>query len=109
MPKVNLIFFEDPRELTDEQVTEARLAGLLREDEPHEDAPEAPPAPSAEVTPRQCQRSSPRRRRPPCPPQAAQPHPCHLIPGTTDPRNLPPVAPGKTRPPPHGDGLFLMP
>lgn len=34
MPFVHLIFFPEPRELTDEQVEEARAAGHLREPTP---------------------------------------------------------------------------
>jgi hypothetical protein len=50
MPLVNLIFFAEPRELTDAQVEEARTAGHLRED-PAEDAPPViePPAAAATV------------------------------------------------------------
>jgi len=76
MPLVHLIFFEDPRELTDEQVTESRLAGLLREDE---DAPEAvtpePPAPPVPAV------------KPPATGPAA---PVPPIPGTTDRGTLTP-------------------
>ena len=76
MPPVHLIFFEDPRELTDEQVTEARLAGLLREDE---DAPEAvtpePPAPPVPAVK---------------PPAAGPAAPVPPIPGTTDRGTLTP-------------------
>jgi len=80
MPLVHLIFFEDPRELTDEQVTEARLAGLLREDEPAGDAPEAvtpepPAAPSAPAVK---------------PPAAGPAAPVPPIPGTTDRGTLTP-------------------
>ena len=88
MPPVHLIFFEDPRELTDEQVTEARLAGLLREDTPAEDAPEAvtpepPAAPSAPAV------------KPPAPPSTLPPAggpaaPVPPIPGTTDRGTLTP-------------------
>jgi len=79
MPPVHLIFFEDPRELTDEQVTEARLAGLLREDEPAGDAPEAvtpePPAPPVPAVK---------------PPAAGPAAPVPPIPGTTDRGTLTP-------------------
>ena len=80
MPLVHLIFFEDPRELTDEQVTEARLAGLLREDEAAEDAPEAvtpepPAAPSAPAVK---------------PPAAGPAAPVPPIPGTADRGTLTP-------------------
>ena len=88
MPPVHLIFFEDPRELTDEQVTEARLAGLLREDEPAGDAPEVvtpepPAAPSAPAV------------KPPAPPSTLPPAggpaaPVPPIPGTTDRGTLTP-------------------
>jgi hypothetical protein len=91
MPLVHLIFFEDPRELTDEQVTEARLAGLLREDEPAEDAPEAvTPEPPADVTPPPVPPA-----RPPAPPSTLPPAggpaaPVPPIPGTTDRGTLTP-------------------
>ena len=79
MPLVHLIFFEDPRELTDEQVTEARLAGLLREDTPAEDAPEAvtpePPAPPVPAVK---------------PPAAGPAAPLPPLPGTTDRGTLTP-------------------
>ena len=44
MPLVRLIFFEDPRELTDAQIEEARLLGHLVEDPPP--APRPAPAPA---------------------------------------------------------------
>ena len=85
MPLVHLIFFEDPRELTDEQVTEARLAGLLREDEdaPEAVTPEPPAAPSAPAV------------KPPAPPSTLPPAggpaaPVPPIPGTTDRGTLTP-------------------
>jgi hypothetical protein len=86
MPLVHLIFFEDPRELTDEQVTEARLAGLLREDEPAGDAPEVTPEPSVEVTPP----SAPPAPSPVKPPAAGPAAPVPPIPGTTDRGTLTP-------------------
>ena len=43
MPLARLIFFEDPRELTEAQIEEARSLGHLIEDEPP--APPAAPAP----------------------------------------------------------------
>ena len=86
MPLVHLIFFEDPRELTDEQVTEARLAGLLREDEPAGDAPEVTPEPSVEVTPP----SAPPAPSPVKPPPAGPAAPVPPIPGTTDRGTLTP-------------------
>ena len=86
MPLVHLIFFEDPRELTDEQVTEARLAGLLREDEPAGDAPEVTPEPSVEVTPP----PAPPAPSPVKPPAAGPAAPVPPIPGTTDRGTLTP-------------------
>jgi len=86
MPPVHLIFFEDPRELTDEQVTEARLAGLLREDEPTGDAPEVTPEPSVEVTPP----AAPPAPSPVKPPAAGPAAPVPPIPGTTDRGTLTP-------------------
>ena len=86
MPPVHLIFFEDPRELTDEQVTEARLAGLLREDEPAGDAPEVTPEPSVEVTPP----PAPPAPSPVKPPPAGPAAPVPPIPGTTDRGTLTP-------------------
>jgi hypothetical protein len=86
MPLVHLIFFEDPRELTDEQVTEARLAGLLREDEPAGDAPEVTPEPSVEVTPP----PAPPAPSPVKPPPAGPAAPVPPIPGTTDRGTLTP-------------------
>ena len=88
MPLVHLIFFEDPRELTDEQVTEARLAGLLREDEPAGDAPEV-------VTPEPPAAPSAPPARPPAPPSTLPPAggpaaPVPPIPGTTDRGTLTP-------------------
>ena len=88
MPPVHLIFFEDPRELTDEQVTEARLAGLLREDEPAGDAPEV-------VTPEPPAAPSAPPARPPAPPSTLPPAggpaaPVTPIPGTTDRGTLTP-------------------
>jgi len=88
MPPVHLIFFEDPRELTDEQVTEARLAGLLREDEPAGDAPEV-------VTPEPPAAPSAPPARPPAPPSTLPPAggpaaPVPPIPGTTDRGTLTP-------------------
>ena len=86
MPLVHLIFFEDPRELTDEQVTEARLAGLLREDEPAGDAPAVTPEPSVEVTPP----PAPPAPSPVTPPPAGPAAPVPPIPGTTDRGTLTP-------------------
>jgi hypothetical protein len=86
MPLVHLIFFEDPRELTDEQVTEARLAGLLREDEPAGDAPEVTPEPSVEVTPP----PAPPAPSPVKPPAAGPAAPVPPIPGTADRGTLTP-------------------
>ena len=44
MPLARLIFFEDPRELTDEQITEARSLGHLIEDDPPPPADPLDPA-----------------------------------------------------------------
>ena len=45
MPLARLIFFEDPRELTEAQIEEARALGHLREDPPPAPVPAArPPA-----------------------------------------------------------------
>ena len=44
MPLARLIFFEDPREFTDEQIEEARMLGHLRDDPPAKDLPRKPPA-----------------------------------------------------------------
>jgi len=89
MPPVHLIFFEDPRELTDEQVTEARLAGLLREDEPAGDAPEVvtpepPAAPPADVTPPPAPPVKPPAPPSTLPPAGGPAAPVPPIPGTTD-------------------------
>ena len=40
MPLAHAVFFEEPREFTQDQIDELRTLGLLREDEPAE--PEAP-------------------------------------------------------------------
>ena len=48
MPLVSLIFFPEPRELTDAQVEEARALGHLREDPPPAPAPAVKPAPIKE-------------------------------------------------------------
>ena len=49
MPLARLIFFAEPRELTEEQITEARSLGHLIEDEPP--APPEPLAPAAALAP----------------------------------------------------------
>lgn len=46
MPLVRLIFFPEPRELTDEQVEEARALGHLADD-----PPPAPPRPASAPAP----------------------------------------------------------
>jgi hypothetical protein len=76
MPLVHLIFFEDPRELTDEQVEEARIAGHLRED-----APEEPPVDTA--------------------PRAASPAPASQIPDAPAVVAPPPEPPAEPEPEPE--------
>ena len=39
MPLAHLIFFEDPRELTEAQIEEARQSGLLRDEGPGDAKP----------------------------------------------------------------------
>jgi hypothetical protein len=91
MPLVHLIFFEDPRELTDEQVTEARLAGLLREDEPGgETPPDEPPADTPAAGPPPAAVTSPPVRPSTLPPAGGPAAPVPPIPGTTDRGTLTP-------------------
>jgi hypothetical protein len=49
MPLAHAKFFEEPREFTDEQITELRSGGLLREDAPAPPVtpPVTPPSPPA--------------------------------------------------------------
>jgi hypothetical protein len=53
MPLAHAVFFEEPREFTQEQIEELKTLGLLREDAPAEvaDPPVAPTGPPVTVEP----------------------------------------------------------
>jgi hypothetical protein len=53
MPLAHAVFFEEPREFTQEQIEELKTLGLLREDEPAEvvDPPAPPTGPPVTVEP----------------------------------------------------------